>query len=315
MSKINTEQLVIVQNPQSTRAELFDERVAFPLHQAGIDFRIIPTESKDAEANIAALSEQLPDSGIVISAGGDGTASQVMNAVLRGKKRNKEGVAKVALGFVRLGNFNDIAGEHTGAQDVLTLLDAPIVNIRPMIVEVDGEYLCHAPGYFSLGGASLAARKFSEKGTRQEVRQTPEQLKLASSLGRVAAHYMQNRDQYLPAFRVNNGTRIVEKATDIIAINTPRVARVVRTQRPYYDSPEFGARTNIDTSRIVPNVPVGLRALAGKMPLVPVENMHITFAEDALVPAQAEGEFRLLKVKELSVHKRPEDVIRVLHAR
>jgi hypothetical protein len=307
MQNKNSEHLVVVQNPNSTRAARIDERVFDPLDAQGITYDVYHTKHADAEDNIDAMRQDIPAGATVVTAAGDGTAMQLANASLRGDKG-------WTLGFMPLGNFNDHANTHAQRQhSVLELLDAPTIEMKPLTIEVDGEYWRHAPLYMTIGWSALAASQFGDSESRDAMKNTPAALKLAKSLGQLAGNYFQNRRTTLPPFEANGVYH--KNMTDIMAVNGPRVAGVIRSQDTYFDKPYFGAKTDIDVSYILPNIPFGLQAIAGYTPLDHVESMRIIFEEATKIPVQTEGEFEWLTASEIFVYKNPADAINVLHSK
>ena len=75
--------LVIVQNPYSTRHREVQAGVFDRLDTAGIPYDTITTRFSQAKDNIKYLADRLPDDAHIISAAGDGTSTQVVNAGLR----------------------------------------------------------------------------------------------------------------------------------------------------------------------------------------------------------------------------------------
>lgn len=305
MQNKKSEQLIIIQNPNSTRADKIDQKVFVPLDAQGIPYEIYHTESADTEQNIADMQEQIPRDATVIIAAGDGTAMQAVNASLRGQK-------DWTLGFVPLGNFNDNAHSHARRHDsVLDLLGAPEIATNPLAIEVDGEYWRHAPAYMTIGWTALAASQFGDSESRKAMKDAPAALKLVKSLGQLAGNYFHNRRTLLPPFEANGAYQA--STTDVLAINSPYVGGIVRSQDSYFDKSYFGSRTDINVGRILPNIPFGLRAIAGHTPSDRVDSLHLTFEEVSHVPVQTEGEFEWLDAKDIFVYKNPADVVRVLH--
>lgn len=307
MQNKNTERLIIVQNPNSTLADEIDQRVFAPLDRNDIPYEIYHTESADTEENIAAMRQSLPEKSTVVGAAGDGTAMQLINTVMRDRK-------DITLGFVPLGNFNDIARTHAGhSQTILDIINAPTMAHRPLKIELDGEYWRHAPAYLTLGWTALAASEFGGAQSREAMQETPRPLKLVKSLGQLAGNYFENRHTKLPPFRINDDTDRYEYSTDVLAINSPRVGSIVRSPEEHYLGAHFGMRADIDVSRILPNIPFGLRAIAGQTPLDRAKHMRVVFDQVSAIPAQTEGEFQWIEAKEIFVYKNPHDVLRILH--
>lgn len=309
MQNKNTDRLIIVQNPNSTLADDIEAEVFAPLDRHDIPYEVYHTESVDTEENIAAMREYLSDKSrsTIVGAAGDGTAMQLINAAMRDRK-------DITLGFVPLGNFNDIARTHAGrGHTALDIINAPTIAHRPLKIELDGEYWRHAPAYLTLGWTALAASEFGDARSREAMQGAPRPLKLVKSLAQLAGSYFENRHTMLPPFRVNGDASVYEHSTDVLAINSPRVGNIVRSPEEHYLGAHFGMRADIDVSRILPNIPFGLQAIAGQAPLHRASHMRIVFDRVSTVPAQTEGEFQWIEAKEIFVHKNPHDVLRILH--
>jgi hypothetical protein len=303
------ENLIIVQNSQSTHFEAVKK--LFQLLDAyELVYEVYHTPSANTEENIRAMQQDLPDGAMIISAAGDGTAMQLINAVLRGQKD------ETTLGFAPLGNFNDIARSHIKrGHTVIDMLIAPVVESHPITIEADGEYWRHAPAYVTLGWTALAANGFSEADSRESLRHGRHSAARANSLRQLSKHYFGNRDLKLPPFRLNGDEEVFTEVTDILAINNPRVGAIVRSNEPYFNSPNFGSRANINVSRILPNISFGLKALLGRAPLEPTEELHISFEDTVSLPIQTEGEFQQIEAKEIHIYKNPHDTVRILHSK
>jgi diacylglycerol kinase family enzyme len=307
MQHKKSEQLIIVHNSNSTRANRADEKVFVPLEKAGIPFEIYETTSADTEENIAHMQTYIPAGARVIDAAGDGTGMQLMNAALRSDKN-------WTLGYMPLGNFNDHASSHINRdQTILDLADeaAPYVERRPLTIEVNGEYWRHAPAYMTIGWTAIAASQFGDTESRQSMKNAPGVMKLGKSLLQLTGNYFQNGDTFLPDFEVN-GVRRTEK-TDILVANNPRVGSIVRFSDTFYDKSYFGLNVDIDVSGILKNIPFGLKSISGHTPHERAEQMRLIFDEVAHIPVQTEGEFQWLDAKEIFVYKHSGDVVRVLH--
>ncbi len=149
------ERIVIVHNPNSTRAAKIQKGVLDRLDDHGVPYVDHPTQYPEAEANIADVQETLRDGDTVLSVGGDGTSMQVTNSVVRNKH------SKTTVGVLGYGNFRDLGKE----QDPLKLLDssAEVTTLHPLTIEVNDKYLRDAPGYMSLGFTALIADQFGSK--------------------------------------------------------------------------------------------------------------------------------------------------------
>jgi diacylglycerol kinase family enzyme len=305
MENKQIDQLIIVQNSNSTRAGTIDEKVFSPLKAHGISYDVYHTEWTDTEGNIAAMQLDIPAGATIISAAGDGTAMQLANASIRGNKA-------WTLGFMPLGNFNDHARSRAGRDDtVLDILAAPKIDTIPLTIEVNGEYWRHASAYMTMGWTALAASQFGNAESRQSMKDAPSWQKLARSLGQLAGNYYKNRHTLLPALEANGLYQ--DAATDIIAANSPRIGSIVRSKDTYYDKSYFGTRTDINVSHIAPNIPFGVQAISGYAPFERADEMRIVFERTSTVPVQTEGEFQWVEASEIFVYKNLNEAISVLH--
>ena len=158
--------LVIVQNPYSTRHREVQAGVFDRLDTAGIPYDTITTRFSQAKDNIKYLADRLPDDAHIISAAGDGTSTQVVNAGLRAE------LDGAMYSFIGYGNCNDLA---RGQRDPLPLLQANRHTIihQPLSIEVNGDSWRYAPGYMTLGLTALIASGFASTASRERMRRTP----------------------------------------------------------------------------------------------------------------------------------------------
>ena len=157
--------LVIVQNPYSTRHREVQAGVFDRLDTAGITYDTLMTRFSRAEDNIKDLANRLPDDAHIISAAGDGTSTQVVNAGLRAE------LDGAVYSFIGYGNCNDLA---RGERNPLAVLQANrrIITHQPLSIEVNGELWRHAPGYMTLGLTALIASGFASAASRERMHRT-----------------------------------------------------------------------------------------------------------------------------------------------
>ena len=302
-----SERIVLIQNPNSTRAEQVQAGVVDPLHAADIDFVNFVTKYPDTEDNILDMRGFFREGDTILCAAGDGTGMQVANAVLR------EGHNDTRIGYLGYGNFNDLA--H-GQRNPLPLLapTAQTTECHPLTLQVNGEYWRDAPAYMTMGFTAVAASQFGNAETRQNMRDIPEWAKLAASIGQLGLTYFKKRDNYLPLFSTSTSPVVQRAVTDVFAINSRRVGRIIKSQPDYPATDMFGYRTN-DVSTIAKNLPFGLLSLAGHAPASQVRELRLLFESPSAVPVQTEGEFaRLQDVSEFFVYKDPAKVLNLLRA-
>lgn len=326
MANKNTEPVAIIRNPNSTGAARSGEALT-TLDQHGIAYTDFMTSSPDTEQNIGEIQEflrSLPGDDKqetkLISAAGDGTAMQIMNAILRNraedrqKGRTEQAITFGALGY---GGFGDIDHAHDiHGTDIMDLLEAPTVGRYPLSVEVNGEPWRHVPAYFSLGFTALAAAEFAAPESREMMQRTPRALKRARQVQQLGQSYFKYRGLHLPAFTVNDDPHVYDASTDIIVANNSYIGGLIKPADSYYDKPYFGYRADIDVSRIVPNLKFGVDALLGRAQFERTETMRIVFEQAASLQLHNEGEVEEREnVQTIFIYKNPADVIKTLHPR
>lgn len=298
-------ELVIVQNPYSTRHREVQAGVFDRLDTVGIAYDTITTRFSQAKDNIKDLADRLPNDAHIISAAGDGTSTQVVNAGLRAELDN------AVYSFIGYGNCNDLA---RGERNPLAVLqgDHHTVTHQPLSVEVNGELWRYAPGYMTLGLTALIASSFAGAASRERLRHTPPRTKLVRSIGQVATTYLRAHDTYLPPFTTNLSTIEQTNLTDVMMINSQCMGRLIRSSIDYPQTDFFGYR-QADFSSIWKNIPFVCSAIAGHTPAEKITDITLTFREPATILAQTEGEHAALPaVSTIRAYKDPAKAIRVV---
>ena len=297
--------LVIVQNPYSTRHSEVQTGVFDRLDVAGIAYDTITTRFSRAEDNIRDLADRLPDGTHIISAAGDGTSTQVVNAGLRAE------LDDAVYSFIGYGNCNDLA---RGQRDPLPLLQTNRHTVihQPLAIEVNGEPWRYAPGYMTLGLTALIASGFAGAASRERMRRTPPHTKLVRSMGQVATTYLRAHDTYLPPFTTNFSAEEQAGLTDVMIINNQRMGRVIRSSIDYPQTDFFGYH-QANFLSICKNIPFACSAIAGHTPAEKITDITLNFREPATILAQTEGEHAALPaVSTIHVYKDPAKAIQVV---
>ena len=297
--------LVIVQNPYSTRHSEVQAGVFNRLDTAGIPYDTITTRYSQAADNIDDLAGRLPNDAHIISAAGDGTSTQVVNAGLRAE------LDDAVYSFIGYGNCNDLA---RGERDPLPLLQAShsIITHQPLSIEVNGEPWRYAPGYMTLGLTALVASGFADATSRERMRRTPPHTKLVRSMGQVATTYLRAHDTYLPPFTTNLSTIEQTNLTDVMMINSQCMGRMIRSSIDYPQTDFFGYH-QADFSSVWKNIPFAYSAVTGHTPAEKVTDITLNFRKPATILAQTEGEHAVLQgVSTIRAYKGPAKAIRVV---
>lgn len=297
--------LVIVQNPYSTRHSEVQAGVFDRLDTAGIPYDTITTRFSQAKDNIKYLADRLPDDAHIISAAGDGTSTQVVNAGLRAE------LDGAVYSFIGYGNCNDLA---RGERNPLPLLQAShsIITHQPLSIEVNGEPWRYTPGYMTLGLTALVASGFADATSRERMRRTPPHTKLVRSMGQVATTYLRAHNTFLPPFTTNLSTIEQAGLTDVMMINSQCMGRMIRSSIDYPQTDFFGYH-QADFSSVWKNIPFACSAITGHTPAERITEITLTFCEPATILAQTEGEHAALPaVSTIRAYKDPAKAIRVV---
>lgn len=304
------ERLVVIHNPNSSRARKVGCEVLGELNKAGVAFIPFETRSPKTEDNIADMRDVLREGDTVIVAAGDGTAMQSGNAILRNDFKHTK------LGLLPYGNFNNLASIYgLTADSLLTATETdtlPTLPLHPITIEADGKYYRDALAYVTAGWTARAAREFSEPNTREAVTVTPDVIKLTKSLFQLAINYFAHRKEYLPPFHTSQSELVRQTVTDILAINNPVMGSIIRSEMPYGNIANTFGYHELDVSSLTKNIPWGIKALSGHTPSTPAEKMTLHFEQPSTVPIQSEGEFFNLTANEVTLTKDPSRRLTIL---
>lgn len=319
--------LIIVCNPRSSHYSDVQREVLAPARKLkGWLIGKYELKATDVDDNAANLAKILNDGDLVIAAGGDGTATVAVNGILLAKKD----VAFSALGY---GNFNDVArmlktkrpveygGEYVGGvAEIVNRFEAgKVSDIYPLEAKVDGKHWRYAPCYITLGMFAESTVVLNSQPVRKKLRTGKKRLFF--SLWQLAKWYFQNRKhEFLPAAKMDKKgvhgelyqVKLPTGTTDYLAVNSPRVAKLMRGGKCAVRAQEFRS------------VVAGLggfwslawfmmRSVLVRMPGKKSLGDTLRFDEPSTVMIHAEGESQKLDgVKKIEIKKtlKPLKVIR-----
>ncbi|MFZ1250341.1 MAG: diacylglycerol kinase family protein [Candidatus Microsaccharimonas sp.] len=314
------ESLVVISNPNSTRARSVEKDVVAPLRAEGVEIIRFATNHKDGDENVREMVEGLPEAERYIVATGDGTAEQAARALAIRRKsetasRNSNNPPVLAL--APFGNYNDTASAHRRpGQSILEMAhkDVPTVDRTPLAFEINDNYLTHAFSYGTFGLTAMIASGFGHEKSRNLMRKVDPISRKALGYIQALRSYSEYKDEKLTDFRVDGGP-VLSGRTDLAFSNNYRVAGIMRFPDTYYDKPYFGAKTDVDMATIRDIVLFGGASVFGHGSLDPAEKMRIEFEETvAELPFQAGGEFQMLtNVDSIFVWKDPSMKQRYVH--
>ncbi len=311
--------LIIVYNPRSSHYLHVQREVLAPARQlkgwlVG-KYELKPT---DVDDNAEQLAKLLNDGDLVVAAGGDGTASVAVNGVMQSGKD----VVFSALGY---GNFNDVAkmlgikrpveygGDYVGGVTEIAerFETKKVTEVYPLEAKVDGKLWRYAPCYVTLGMFAESAAVLNSDSVRKKLRTGKKHLFF--SLWQLAKWYFANRKQeFLPKTRAevvvdasskNQEVHFAEGTTDYLAVNSPRVAKMMRGSKCATKKQEFRSTTARLGSfwRLVWFM---LRSVLVRIPGKKTIGDVIKFDQPSKVMIHAEGEYQeLTAVSKIEIKK------------
>ncbi len=298
---------MLVYNAQSSHHAAVEREVLAPARQlkgwmVG-KYAIKPTSFGDNVANLAKL---VNDGDLVIVAGGDGTATMTINGVLRAQK-------KVTLAVLGYGNFNDIAGmlgawprdDELGQvqfQKIVQAYEAQRTdNLYPLEVVINDRHWRYAAGYVTIGLLAQATTLLEQPKVRQQL-DTGKRNAFYSLRQAVKWYLKHHRHNYLPAGALN-GAPWPEQATDILAVNSPRLAQLMRGGDWWQDPEQFGSSVQC-LGKFWKMVRFGLKSIRTGVPLAETTGDLIEFMQPSSVEIQVEGEYESLEqVEKILIQK------------
>lgn len=290
--------LVLVYNPKSAHHELVKKEVLSTVRTLpGWMIAKFEVKPLSLDENAERLGRILDDGDLVIVTGGDGTATMTLNGIIKSKK-------KVIFGVLGYGHFNDLA--HTlgvmhpveygdeylgGVAEIVRKFDANETrDFYPLEITVDGKFWRYAACYMTIGMAAEATELFEQKDVRENIHKTSH----LKSYFRIARWYYKNRKKqdFIPSLTING--REMEKATDVIALNTPYMAKVMHGNKWYTEERKFGIG-GFWLKKSWPLFKFMMSSMFKKVPLTEAEELELDFAQPATFTVQTDGEFEQLK--------------------
>lgn len=302
--------LIIVYNPRSTRFFEVQKKILEPARKLkGWTVGKFEVRKAGVKENAKELAGIIRKGDLVLSAGGDGTASMVLNAVLESGKLATMAVA----GF---GNFNDYAkmfGEMSLKQIVRRFEEGRSEEFFPLEVRVNEKHARYIGTYFTIGLMAKSVRIFEREKVRRGL--TRARNRLQFSLERLARWYFVNkrRKDFLPEGMKVNGVDVLKNTTDYVALNGEELAGLVETKGWEREEKKF-LRLKMRNRSFFRLVREFLRMMEGEEFGEETEGDRLEFFRPAEVWANFEGEGEKLSgVREIEVRKTGEKV-RVVRA-
>lgn len=329
--------LILVINPRSSGFERIQKKLISKIDSSLFDGEFITFEIQPTNplSNAREMAKGLIDGDTILVAGGDGTAHIASNAVaISGKKQIK-------IKFTGFGNFNDYAHSFSKntARATLDAIDSKkvVAKIHPLEIRINGEFFRFAPLYATIGLTAEACEIFDLPKVRGWLKKIKNRnIRLILSLVEAAKFYFKNRKQKNLAIKeiitsssgVSKNIEACEnlskpsskkqktehsifekfsfpaKTTDLVFMNGPRMARIMRAHINKTDSENFGF-TAMNSGDLRSNFPFLTLGVLGKIPLKRVNYAKITFKKPSNITIQLEGEPAIIedvKTLEVKVH-------------
>lgn len=286
------QRLIVVHNKKSSRAEIAKERIFSEARELnGFLIGKYEVVSTDVDDNARRLSKILEDGDLVVTIGGDATASIGLNGCLLSGK-------KVTFSALSFGNFGDVArmlGNLEFSQVIEKFSEGKVKKFYPIQVLVDGEHFRYGAGYVTVGMMAESVDIFNQTKTRNKMKK--KRRTEFSSYRWLAKWYFKNRKK----------TFLPEGITDYFAVNGKSVAKIMKGKN-YCFSKRFQSG-EFKLKRFFSLVWFMMRSIIRSVPGKVKEKDELLFDEKEKVTIQMEGESKaflcqkieLLKEKSINV--------------
>lgn len=310
--------LILVYNPRSSKHDLIETEVLAPARKLkGYTVGKFEVAKVPVDENARNLAKILTDGDLVVVAGGDGSATVGLNAVMLA---SEAGVSGLTLGVIGYGNFNDMArmlGTKKLEEIIVDFESGETQKLFPLEAVVDGRHFRYAGCYFTVGMFAESTEVFDVPATRATLKKGKKSV--VYSLKTLAGWYFKNHQkEFLPGDIQMNGIPMNRKkmrksgrvndfpgrhVSDVLFINGKTVAKVMRA-KDFWLSPDkyyvaFGRLKGLFRLAMFM-----ARSVFSKLPghVVDTET-RISFSGVSEVEIQAEGEYKKMQMQELVIKK------------
>lgn len=300
--------IIVVYNPRSSQYEAVAKEVLEEARKLrGCMVGKYEVVRAAVNENAEKLAKILEEGDLVVVAGGDGTATMAVNAAAQARKT-------VTLAVLGYGYFNDMARAlgtlKQKLQDVVAATEAEdgwaglkVREVYPLEVKVDGKHWRYVMNYVTMGMAAEAVGLFEEEAVRKKMKRIPH----AVSYLKLAGWYYRRRGKKflsdLVKLITDKGEEDLKRGTDILVMNGPRIAKVMKGRQEWLWSPEkFGAR-GFRLRWSLPLFGFMVRSLFKRVPVCEIEKLTVDFANRSDVMIQAEGEQEMVNARRVEIRK------------
>lgn len=286
--------LVIVYNRNSSKSKHVEAEVLSKLPSDHTEF--VVDNTKNVDGNAADLAKFVLPGDRIIAAGGDGTATICVNAILN------SGIEDISFGIIPFGNFNDMARTF-GFMNVSDMIkpDVATVSAYPLELLVDGEHFRYGMCYFTLGMFAESTKIFDQDKIRKQLRRR--RCTRPRAFVFLANWYVKHRhDAFLPKMFKLNGCAI-KNATDYVAVNSATMASMMRNRKRSFTKQTFVSKTG-NLGRWRGLIGIMVPSVIWQIPGHSTKRDLLEFESQVDLEVQAEGEyFTLQQVSTLEVRK------------
>lgn len=298
------QRVLVVYNSKSSHHAAIQDEILGPVRRLrGALVGKFEVRHESLERNVQELIPLINEGDLILVAGGDGTATLALNALVRSGKR-------ATLAVFGYGNLNDMAGmlgitREMGVVGVWQrFLAGNVHEIYPLEVTVNGRLWRYAPCYVTLGLLAESATMMETQEVRQKLR-TGKQSRIFSLRMAIKWYWRNRKRNFLPAKMTLNGQKIGDgkRVTDYLAVNSPVMAGMMKGGDWYRQPEKFGSTVQ-SLGKFWKMVKFGLRSVRKSIPLTETMEDTIRFGTLSEVEIQAEGEYQCLAdVEEIVVKK------------
>ena len=283
--------VVVCYNKQSSRYQEISEEVLEPLKSES-EFELCEFEVKKASVseNARRLSKVIRQGDVVISAGGDGTATATLNGVILSGKSN------VRFSALPYGNFNDTARlfKVRKLSDILDGdLDSRTRELYPLEMSINGRHFRYAACYFTIGMFAESTEAFNNSRVRKSLISGKRSL-FFSGLTLFSWWRENRKKQFFPEDF---------PATDVLAINGRSVAKMMKGDKRLAFSEVGFLASRQKLSGFFAICWFMMRSIIWRMPGKAANDVKLAFSEPYEVEIQAEGEYERKKCRKIEISK------------
>lgn len=280
------QRLIVVHNKKSSRAEVAKERIFSEARNlTGFLIGKYEVVSTDVDDNARRLAKILEDGDLVVTIGGDATASIGLNGCLLSGK-------DVTFSALSFGNFGDTArtlGNLEFLEVIKNFQAGKTKKFYPIQVLVDGKHFRFGAGYVTVGMMAESVEIFNQEKTRKKLKK--KKRTEASSYRWLAKWYFKNRKKtFLPG-----------GISDYFAVNGRSVARFMKGKNYCFSKKFQSGRFRL--RGIFSLVWFMMRSIVKKIPGEIKEKDRLLFKEKREVTIQMEGESKTFFCQEIELLK------------